>query len=39
MLIDGILSKWMITLFPEVIASGKTLFMYLEERHRISWYY
>ena len=35
--IDGILSKWMITLFQEVIASGKKLFMYLEERHLISW--
>ena len=35
--IDGILSKWVITLFQEIIASGKRLFMYLEERHLISW--
>ena len=36
-LIDGIFSKWVITLFQAVIASGKKLLIYLEERHLISW--
>ena len=33
--IDGIISNSVITLFQEIIASGKKLFMYLEERHLI----
>ena len=36
-LIDGILTKWVITLFQEVIESGKKLLMYLKELHLISW--
>ena len=36
-LIDGILSNWVIILFLEVIASGKKLLMYLDDWHLISW--